>query len=1432
MNHLPLRIAAACLSFALMTVAAPTGTASAQELIEPAAAAATNHLKANHKSLGLTTRDIAETVVSSQRTSPHNGVTDVSFQQQLDGIDVFAGVMKVNIARDGRILSVSNRFVSDLASKARVREPKLSADAAVVAAARALGLEGSDAPQVKEQLGGPSRKVVFGPSGLSKRDIPVRLVYLKRGNGPVRLAWDLPIETDQEHYWQVQVDAVTGLVLQRKNYVLNHSYKVYPIPAESPNHVAILPPADGRTLVLNPETKGAAASPLGWVTPGLLTTDGPNVQAQTDLDFNDVFTPGTDVKPMGTGLLTALTFDFPIDLTQSATTYREAVVTNLFYWNNVNHDIHELYGFDEANFNFEGNDPVLADAQDGSGTNNANMLTLPDNVPARMQMYIWTPPADLRVNSPYSALYNAGTAGFGPPLNETGVTGDLMQVNDGGGASTADGCEPGEAWVGNYTGKIAFLDRGTCEFGTKMLHAQEAGAIAAVMVNIQSDEPIAMGPGVDGAAVTIPSVSIGNANGNDIKAVIGSSIVNVTMRAGSQPARDSDLDNAVITHEYGHGVSNRLAGDGVQVPFCLDGDQQAGEGWSDWWGLAFTQQTATEPPTGRGIGTYLIYQGTAGPGIRPFRYSTDMSINPQTYGDLTEGTLSIPHGVGTVWATALWDMYWALVRGVPAPFNLPGRGFEPDIYNFDSGKGNTLALQLVIDGLKLGGCTPNMLTTRDAILLADTQPPNTGANQCHIWWAFARRGMGVNAMSDGTTLNVTEDFNLPLACQPPGPCAIPPFFTGIDRVEAPADATCRLVVKWSAARDNCETGQIRYNLYRSTDPLFVPNAASLLAENLTGLEYTDTNVQSGVEYFYIARAHDGLGNFEQNLARRSNVPVGGFSADPDGLTDDAGDTEQHFSGRAGQTGWTVRSSGGVGGSKVHATSASGNYPDDSCLFLESDIVYLGASSTLTFQSAWAIEPGWDGGIVEISTEAGGFSDWTKLDDVLYPGLMAGPLGNTSCSNPGLSDGERVFTGTSNGTFVGFTSDLAAWANQPVRVRFVFGSDAATNDTGWLIDNITIDDVRNAEPCTTNNPPDAVDDTAATTSSTPVTINVLANDTDPEEDTLSVTSVGDPPNGTAVRNADNTVTYTSDNNFTGNDSFTYTISDGRGSDTATVRITVTAPNRPDLVVSNIAVNNNKKVREGDKVTIAATVSNTGNAPAPASQTEFLLDDTTVLGLAATPTVPAGGSVVVSVQWDTRSVKGQHMIAVTADKGSVVAESNEGNNKSMLTVNVQGNKTKNSSFEQPNSSGDAPEGWSGESTGGGNAAWSEGGSDGSKSAATSGNGGNAAASGSPSWTSDPISVTPGEALTFAVSVSSVNASSAATAGLVYLGAAGNVLSTVNLVTAPLTTAGFAKLEQVVTIPAGVAQVRVKLTGFAATDLRTSGTVRFDEVGLFGN
>jgi hypothetical protein len=268
--------------------------------------------------------------------------------------------------------------------------------------------------------------------------------------------------------------------------------------------------------------------------------------------------------------------------------------------------------------------------------------------------------------------------------------------------------------------------------------------------------------------------------------------------------------------------------------------------------------------------------------------------------------------------------------------------------------------------------------------------------------------------------------------------------------------------------------------------------------------------------------------------------------------------------------------------------------------------------------------------------------------------------------------------------------------------------------------------------------------------------------------------------------------------------------------------------PDLRVTNV-VASDRRGRDGKQVTFTATVRNAGDMEAGASTTEFLLDGTTVIGSPATPALEAGEAADVTVTWNPRNQGGDHTLTVTADSAEVVTESDEANNSADFNFTVVGNRIENGSFEA-SSSGTSPDSWSGSSTGAGTASWSEGGSDGTHSASLTGNGGNALVQGSPTWTSDPVAVTPGEALELAASVRTNGVSSAPTAGLIYLGAAGEVLQTVRLLTAPLATDGFASLSEVVTIPAGVAQVKVVLSGFAATDIATRGTVTFDEVGLF--
>jgi len=120
----------------------------------------------------------------------------------------------------------------------------------------------------------------------------------------------------------------------------------------------------------------------------------------------------------------------------------------------------------------------------------------------------------------------------------------------------------------------------------------------------------------------------------------------------------------------------------------------------------------------------------------------------------------------------------------------------------------------------------------------------------------------------------------------------------------------------------------------------------------------------------------------------------------------------------------------------------------------------------------------------------------------------------------------------------------------------------------------------------NAPPVLVDDVAATALDTPVTITVLANDSDPDGNPLSVQQVGQPSSGSASINADGTVTYTPGTGYSGNATFTYTACDSKGAcETAVVTVSV-APgdNRPPLATDDIV-----STRTNTAVTVDATAN---------------------------------------------------------------------------------------------------------------------------------------------------------------------------------------------------------------------------------------------------
>ncbi len=213
---------------------------------------------------------------------------------------------------------------------------------------------------------------------------------------------------------------------------------------------------------------------------------------------------------------------------------------------------------------------------------------------------------------------------------------------------------------------------------------------------------------------------------------------------------DSDFDNAIIAHEYGHGWSIRLTG-GPNNSSCLQNVEQGGEGWSDYLGLMLTtnwallQPNITSANIPRGIGTYVLGQGTSGLGIRPYPYSYNMAgVNPLvTYAAVGNTSFSEPHGIGSIWATMLWDMTWEII--------FQDNAIEANIFNTDNMIGNVVALKLVNEGLRLQPCSPSFVQARDAILAAD-QALFAGRYRCAIGRAFARRGLGLNA-STGTSSN-------------------------------------------------------------------------------------------------------------------------------------------------------------------------------------------------------------------------------------------------------------------------------------------------------------------------------------------------------------------------------------------------------------------------------------------------------------------------------------------------------------------------------------------------------------------------------------------------------------------------------------------------------------------------------------------------------
>ncbi|MBL0407448.1 cadherin-like domain-containing protein [Microvirga aerilata] len=162
--------------------------------------------------------------------------------------------------------------------------------------------------------------------------------------------------------------------------------------------------------------------------------------------------------------------------------------------------------------------------------------------------------------------------------------------------------------------------------------------------------------------------------------------------------------------------------------------------------------------------------------------------------------------------------------------------------------------------------------------------------------------------------------------------------------------------------------------------------------------------------------------------------------------------------------------------------------------------------------------------------------------------------------------DRVTGRTAIGvTTLDVTASVQAWAGGAANNGWAFlpsGGDGwdFLSAEGATKPKLTVEYTTSTTPPPTNTAPVAADDSATTNQGTPVTITVLANDTDSNGDTLTVSAItANATHGTTTLNSNGTITYTPTANYLGDDSFTYSISDGRGgSDTATVNLTINAP----------------------------------------------------------------------------------------------------------------------------------------------------------------------------------------------------------------------------------------------------------------------------------
>ncbi|MEO7431421.1 MAG: choice-of-anchor B family protein [Dokdonella sp.] len=294
--------------------------------------------------------------------------------------------------------------------------------------------------------------------------------------------------------------------------------------------------------------------------------------------------------------------------------------------------------------------------------------------------------------------------------------------------------------------------------------------------------------------------------------------------------------------------------------------------------------------------------------------------------------------------------------------------------------------------------------------------------------------------------------------QTSGSCTAPPLFAGIATADNGGTATCSVALTWAQAEPACGN-DAHYAIHRGATSDFAPAPDNRIAQDIVDLAYVDTSVGSGIAQYYAVRALDSSnGAQDDNLIRLRVTPTGpaadgAFASgsepgDPPLETDVAGrlpDQVEH-------AGWHPSTARFHTGTQSFWSTAANNL----CVTLVTPALELsaGESSQLSFWTVWDIQSGWDGGVIDVSTDDGG--SWARLTPT---GGYPGTIGSSNGSLCGIAAGAGVFTGTGQFTWSPYQVDLSSYAGQTVKLRWLYRSDANTNGAGWFVDDVALTHAR-------------------------------------------------------------------------------------------------------------------------------------------------------------------------------------------------------------------------------------------------------------------------------------------------------------------------------------------------------------------------------------